>query len=484
MKPTLFCVPLLLAAALGGAEPLSRAQAVARALEKNPDILRSVAENDRLNGRAREARADALPELALHGSFQRYVDPGFLNSPNIGQFPPELIQAFRPLPSNLWGSSLSVRQTLWSFSLNKAVRAAGYATALGKENLERVRQDVALRAILAYNAYLVALERVKVSQTLVHQKEQQLDMARNRRRNGVATEVEVLRFEVDLANAGADLLRLQGAAELARGDLNAVMVRPTDTPVEPTDSLVFVDVPAEQPAVRGEALLHRSELRAIGWSEKIYDEAVGIYKADMQPRLDFNGAFGWAVRLPENFFRDNYRTWAFSVSLKVPVFDGWRTAGRVAQAQADRAKVGQDRVALETEIDVEAKQAVDRLRVARSVLRAAEMNVVQARRALEMIEANYKLGAATSLDVLDAQAASAQAEVNRIEALYAHANARAGLRYVMGQDPLDETAPPPSPAGPGPATPSPSTDSLPQQAPVPAATAPALVIPGRDPKDS
>jgi outer membrane protein TolC len=98
--------------------------------------------------------------------------------------------------------------------------------------------------------------------------------------------------------------------------------------------------------------------------------------------------------------------------------------------------VGQDRVALETLIDLEAKQAVDRLRVASSVFHAAELNVTQARKALGMTEANYRLGAATTLDVLDAQAAFTQAEFSRLEALHAHANARAGLRYVMGQDPL------------------------------------------------
>ena len=469
---------VLLVATSAAAEPLSRAQAVARALEKNPDILRSRADNDKLNGRAREARADALPEIAVYGSFSRYQDPGFLNSPNIDQFPPELIQAFRPLPTNLWSGNATVRQTLWSFSLGKAIRAAGYATHLGQENLERVRQDVALRAILAYNGYLVALERVEVAETLVRQKEGQLGMAKNRRGAGVATDLEVLRFEVDLANARTDLLRLQGAAELARGDLNAVLVRPTDTPIEPTDTLAFVDVLAEQPAVRNEALAKRSELRAATWNERIYDEAIGIYKADAQPRLDFNGAYGWNVRLPENFFETNYKAWSLGVTLKIPVFDGWRTAGRVAQAQADRARVGQDRVALETLIDVEAKQAVDRLRVAASVFRSTELNVVQATKALEMTEANYRLGAATSLDVLDAQAASAQAQINRVEALHAHANARAGLRYVMGQDPLDdEPLALPSPPAATPA--SPSADSN-QQAPLPAAAAPAAVTAGRD----
>ena len=174
------------------------------------------------------------------------------------------------------------------------------------------------------------------------------------------------------------------------------------------------------------------------------------------------------MRDPANFFEPNYRKWSLAVTLKIPVFDGWRTAGKVAQARADRARVGQDRVALETLIDVEAKQAVDRLRVAASVFHAAELNVTQARKAQEMTEANYRLGAATPLDVLDAQAAFTQAEFVRVEALHAHANARAGLRYVMGQDPLAEgplalpsppaTATDLSPAvAPGDAGPSPSS---------------------------
>ena len=121
-----------------------------------------------------------------------------------------------------------MRQTLWSFSLGKAIRAAGYAEHLGEENVRSARQDTALRAVFAYNAYLLALEQVEVAEKVVRQKEKQLEMARNRREAGVATDLEVLRFEVDLANARTTLLRLHGAADLARGDLNAVMVEPTD----------------------------------------------------------------------------------------------------------------------------------------------------------------------------------------------------------------------------------------------------------------
>jgi HAE1 family hydrophobic/amphiphilic exporter-1 len=437
-----FAAALALAAAPLVAEPLSRKEAVSRALERNPTVKRSFADRDALHGRATQARADALPEVSVYGTFLRYQDPGFFNSPNIDEFPPEILQAFRPIASNLWDGNVTVRQTLWSFSLGKAIRAAGYAEHLGDENVRSARQDVALRAIFAYNANLLALGQVKVAQTVVGQKEKQLEMARNRREAGVATDLEVLRFEVDLANARTTLLRLQGAADLARGDLNAVMVEPTDTAIEPTDALEFYETPADQQQIVREAVTARPEIQAITWNEKIYDEAIGVYKADMQPRLDLNGAFGWSVRETQNFFESNYKKWSLSVTLKVPVFDGWRTAGRVAQARADRDRVGQDRVALQTLIDLEAKQAVDRLRVAASVYHAAELTVTQATKALDMTQANYRLGAATTLDVLDAQAAFTQAEFSRLEALHAHANARAGLRYVMGQDPLEDRGTP------------------------------------------
>jgi outer membrane protein TolC len=480
-------VAIVLAAALvtgpaGFAEPLSRAQAVARALERNPEIRRSQADSDGLQGRARQARADALPELNVYGSFLRYQDPGFFNSPNISEFPPEILQAFRPLASNLWDGNVSLRQTLWSFSLGKAIRAAHYATHMGEENVRRSHQDVALRAVFAYNAYLVALERAKVAETVVHEKERQLEMARNRRANGVATDLEVLRFEVALATSRTDLLRLQGAADLARGDLNAVMVAPTDTPIEPTDTLAFVDVAADQPTVVKQATSARPELQAAAWTERIYDEAIGIAQADARPRLDLVGAFGWNVRERANFWEPNYRKWNLALTLKFPVFDGWRAAGRVAQARAERDKVTQDRVALETAIDLEAKQAVDRLRVSRSVLKSAELNVEQARRALDMIEANYRLGAATTLDVLDAQTTLTQAEMSRVEALWSHANARAGLRYVVGEDPLDDGKPLP-PSAPAADSSSPTRSSSPQ-APPPAGKAPAATTPGRDSKDS
>ncbi len=127
------------------------------------------------------------------------------------------------------------------------------------------------------------------------------------------------------------------------------------------------------------------------------------------------------------------------MTLTVPLFDGYRTAGRVAQAQADRNIVTQRIASLENDIRLDVQSAWDALTLANRTLLAADLNIAQARRAAEMTEANYKLGAATPLDVLDAQESLAQAQNIRNQALFSHANARASLSFVRGRDPLTDS---------------------------------------------
>jgi outer membrane protein TolC len=146
---------------------------------------------------------------------------------------------------------------------------------------------------------------------------------------------------------------------------------------------------------------------------------------------------GYAVRRPNNLFDWNFSHWSGAITIRVPVFDGRRASGRVAQARAQRDAIAQQVAALENQVRLEVQSAWDALQLANRTIQAAELNVTQARRASEMTEANYRLGAATQLDVVDAQQLLRQAENIRNQSLYTHANARATLRFVMGRDPLE-----------------------------------------------
>jgi HAE1 family hydrophobic/amphiphilic exporter-1 len=420
-----------------GAQQLSRADAVAQALASNPIVKQSEEQVALLEGRITEARADALPDVSWNTTAMRSRDPGLLNSPNFDAFPPEFRSALSPLPANAFSTSADFRQTLFSFKLGKALEAARMAHTAGEQELQRARQATTLDAVRAYNQLLYTMEQLRVVRDSVASKQSHLEFAQNRRAAGAATELEVLRAQVDLENQRAELLRAENEVAGARSTLNTVMVRPTEAPIQPTDGLTVVPFGGAFDDAVSEALAARPELKTLRLTEQIRDKLIDVAAADAKPRVDFNGSYGFAVRTPDKLFHWDFSRWNALVTLKVPLFDGWRTAGKVAQATAERNTVTQQIAALENQVRLDVQSAWDSLALAARTIQAAELNVAQARRAVEMTEANYRLGAATPLDVIDAQQALSQADNIRNQALASHANARATLQYVTGRNPLE-----------------------------------------------
>jgi HAE1 family hydrophobic/amphiphilic exporter-1 len=420
-----------------GAQTLSRVDAVKAALDANPDVVRAREDLRSLEGRITEVKADALPEVTFRANTNRYRDPSLLNSSSFDSFPIELRDSLKPIPANLTDGIAEVKQTLYSFKLGRALKVAKLARSLGQEDSRRVRQKIALDALQAYDNLLLTLEYVRVNQRTLDQKEQHLTSVRNRRTAGVATELDVLRSEVDVENQRAQLVRAEGRVDFARATLNAVMLKPIDAPIQPTDALTRQPIDTTLDQALTAALAERPEIKSAQITEQTRDELVGVEQAERKPHFDFTGNYGYSVREPVNFFHYNYSRWSFAVSATVPIFDGGRAAGRIAQAQAERAKAMQDRLSAENQIRLQVKDAYDRLTVAERLLKAADLNVAQAQKAVDMTQANYGLGAATQLDVTDAQAALTEAERVRIDALHDHADARATLRFAMGRDPLE-----------------------------------------------
>jgi outer membrane protein TolC len=437
LRVALMCLSALAFTLPAAAQQLSRADAVARALAENPQVKQSEQQVILLEGRITEARADALPDVSWNTTALRSRDPGLLNSPNFDAFPPEFRSALSPLPANAFATTADFAQTLFSFKLGKALQAARIAHTAGEQELQRARQATTLDAVRAYNQLLFTREQLRVVTATVASKQSHLDVAQNRRAAGAATELEVLRAQVDLENQRAELLRAQNEVNAARATLNTVMVRPTNTPIEPTDGLAVVAFGGTFDEVVAEALAARPELKTLRLTRDLRDKLVDVAAADAKPRVDFNGSYGFSVRKPEKLFNWDFSRWSALVTLKVPIFDGWRTQGRVAQARAERDTVTQQIAALENQVRLDVQSAWDSLALSARTIEAAELNVAQARRAVEMTEATYGLGAATSLDVVDAQQALSQAENIRNQALVSHANSRATLQYVTGRNPLD-----------------------------------------------
>jgi HAE1 family hydrophobic/amphiphilic exporter-1 len=418
---------------------VSLAEAVTIALARHPDVAKAEAAADVFKGKVREVRAQALPEITAHGGGLRMRDPSFLNSSSLDKFPQDLIDALDPVGSNIFSYNITVRQPLYTAGkVGAALRLASVEAEGSLADIDRAEQDLAVEVAKAYYGLLWAEGyRDNVTETQ-QQRKQHAAMARTRYENGVATEVDVLRSEVAVANGQPDLVRAENGIRQARARLNYYLVRPLDFPTRCSDRLMeqsWDEWDLDQLAQ--EAYRRRPEMARLRVAEQSAGVMIDLAKAENRFRADFASEYGVMSRLPRNLFSSRFLRWSVGVDFTLPVFDGFKRSGMVYQAVANQRAARLEREKEEQQIKLQLQQAADELKAAEETITAARANIQQAERVLEMTQANYQYGAATTLDIVDAQTALAVARTNLLRGLYDHSAARASLRWAMGRTPWE-----------------------------------------------
>lgn len=415
-------------------------QAVAIALERNQEVLIARQGSDVLKGRYREVRSQALPTVNFNGSALRWRDPSFLNASSFDKIPAEFRDALQVTPANLFDYNISLSQPLYtSGKVGTALKLASLESEGVGVDIARSEQDIRQRVIRAFYDLILADRLLGVARANVELYRQHLEMARARRAAGVATEVDVLRSEVNLANAQPELLRAENSLRHARSVLNNLMVRPIDYPTVALGELSFVPgLKMDVQEVVRHAVEHRPELQRLRINEREADQEKKLANAESRLRVDFNGQYGYSAREPSNLGNHTFTRWMFTLNLTLPLFDGGRRSGLFQQAIAQRKVAELQRSEQENSVRLEAQTALDELDRTEKTVEAAQLNVHQAEKVLAMMQDNYRYGAATTLDVTDAQAALTAARWNLLQGLRDHTLARAQLRWVMGQDPVQE----------------------------------------------
>ncbi|MBI3695341.1 MAG: TolC family protein [Acidobacteria bacterium] len=429
------------AAAAEAVEPaaVTLVEAVRLALARHPDVEKARAAADGLKGRIREVRAQALPEVAINSYALRARDPSFLNSPSLDKFPEYLLEAINPVGANLFDYSISVKQPLYTAGkVGTALRLASIEAEGSLADIDRVEQELALAVVRAFYDLIWAERYRNLVAETQQQKKRHAEMAQTLYRNGVATEVDVLRSEVNVANGAPDLVRAENAIRQARAALNFYLVRPIDFPTRALGEF------EEKPWTEGgleelarEALRRRPELLRLKIAERSAATKIDLARAESRLKVDFAGAYGIMSRLPSNLFNSRFARWNTAVNFTLPVFDGFKRSGLVWQATAAGRAARLERERAEQQVRLVLQQGLDDLKAAEETIAAARANINQAERVLAMMQNNYKYGAATTLDIVDAQTALSVARTNLLRGLHDYTLARANLRWAAGLTPWE-----------------------------------------------
>lgn len=405
--------------------PIDLDRALEIALLRNPDILRAQQEIERTRGLVMEVRAQALPGLAVTGSYQQQ-DPALLESggaPTTGQGGGS---AGFITQDKTWNIALQASQLLYAGGgVSSGIRGARYAQQAAFHEMANTIDLVMAEVKRQFYTVLLSKSLITVQEESVQLLEDQLQDQVNRFEAGAVPRFNVLRAEVALANAKPDLIRARNTYRISQFNLAKTMglerqVGRTGEEILPIVGDLTVD-PFQEPPLDDAidlALINRPFLKAQRDNILVEVEQVRVAASGYFPTLEAVGGYEFRPSRFSDDLTDVINGWFFGFQGSWNIFDGMATAGKVRQAQArlESARINYDDSVQQVELEVQ--EAYSRLTEARELLVGQEKNVEQAAEALRLAEVRLDAGTATQLDLLDAQVALTTAQVTQLQARF------------------------------------------------------------------
>jgi len=424
--------PALLPAASTNSLPdqLTLAQAVNLALRQNTTILKAQAELRRTHGLVVEARSEILPHLGTVGEF-RHQDQNLIDRFPFGG---ATIYNNQETP---WAVTIEATQTLYAGGrVIAGIRSAKLTDQAALLDFDRTVADTVLDVRRNFYRILLAQSLVVVREQSVALLEQQLTDAKHRFDAGTIPRFNVLRAEVELANAKPPLIRAQYALRLSRENLAktlAIDTPDTFTPIKFTGELTYEPRDWNLPSALAAAVANRPELQAAAKRTGAARQQIKVAQAGNLPILSAFAGYQVADSAFGSDLNDTVNGWLVGGRVRWDLFDGLRTRGQIAQARAQEQQAELDSADIRRTIELEVRQAYADYLQAFEMFATQKKTVEVAEESLRLANARFQAGTDTQLDVLSAQTALTEARSNEIQALYDYNVADAALERATGK---------------------------------------------------
>jgi len=419
--------------------PLSLADALDIALQQNSAIRKSQADLEAMHGVVVQTRAIALPKVGIHSSYSANEESAtdrFRLKTNNPAFNLDRLIEFA---DQRWSADIRVTQSVYEGGrINSALRTARLTREQALLNHQTVIADVLRDVRVAYYDVLLAQQQIIVREASTALLQKELTDTQQRFEAGTVPKFNVLRAEVEVANARPKLIRARNAFRMAKDNfanlLGESVARETqELMLQLIDKLDTRPLDLPLSTALAKALEQRTELAALRKVEALRDESVTSAKAGYKPSVQIFGGYGARSSQFSSDLTDELHGWEAGAQLSWPIFDGFLTKGRVREAEALRSRVREELADAERKVELDVRTAYSFFTEAQEVLRSQEKVQESAEEALRLATARAAAGTATQLDVLNAQTALTEARTTQVQALHDYAVAKARLERAMGQ---------------------------------------------------
>ncbi|MDZ8104644.1 MAG: TolC family protein [Nostoc sp. DedQUE12a] len=406
-------------------QPISLAQALELARRNNRDLQVALLELERSRYALKEAEASLLPTLGISADLTRSQSSGSqlqdeLSGPNSLSSTDE--------PSTGFSGQAQLSYDLYTSGLNKARRnAAREQLRFNELAVETQSEEIRLNVTTDYYNLQQSDEQVRIAQSAVQNSEASLRDAEALERAGVGTRFDVLRSQVNLANAQQDLTNARSQQAISRRQLATRISLPQGINISAADPVQLAglwDLTLEESIVR--AFQNRPELQQQLAQRNINEQQRRQALAELGPQISLVASYDLLDQFDDSVsVTDGY---SFGVRATLNLFDGGAARARAAQQRTNIAIAETQFAEQRNQIRFQVEQAFSTQQSNLENVQTANTALEQAREALRLARLRFQAGVGTQTDVINSENDLTRAEGNRITAILDYNRALAQLQ--------------------------------------------------------
>ena len=439
----------------GDRQSITLEQALELSLRNNKEIEQARLEVERSQFELRQERAALYPNLDLDSSItygndlfldsiteQRIddeVQDGIEDSPDVDE------DALRDFTEDRFGSSgsasfdysgsIGVTYNIFTGGRRGAsIRSAEKQLRSEELDLERIVEETRLETANDYYELQNNDAQVEIQQAAVEDAQQTLRDAQLLERAGLGTRFDVLRAEVELAQAEQRLTTANANQSIARRQLAETLSVSHSTQLTTADAIEEAGAwEMGLPETIVMAFKNRAELEQFLLQREISQEQRTIALSATRPQLSANAAYTTSDDFEDDF--DISDSYSVGLSLQWRLFDGGAARAAANQAETDEQIAETQFANQRDEIRFAVEQAFFQLESNLNNIATARRSVELAEESLRLARLRFQAGVGTQTDVIEAQTSLTTERGNLLSSITDYNQSLASLNRQVSNTP-------------------------------------------------
>lgn len=430
------------------------------ALSDNPTIKVADLEIQRVDYSKKETLAQLLPQASFTGSYNRMLakqvmymnmsgmgsimggdkEEGDTESTSTQQESSSSRNGIKVGLDNSYQVGFSASVPLIAPQLWASLKLSDSQILQAVEEARSSKLNLVNQVKNAYYALMLAEDSRKVIQESYDMAALNYDIYSKKYQVGAASDYDVLRTSVAMKNIEPELLQADIAIKQAKLQLLILMGLNTTVDFQVEGGLnQYEDNMYDQTLNINSDYSNNSSLVLNSIAQQQLDQAIKVQSSAFWPTLSAAASYSWTNMSNGSPFK-NFQWNPYSMvglTLNLPIFTGGSRWAGLKKAKIQALENQWQRENLERTVSMQVDLAIDNIKMNVEQISSCSESVGQAQRAYNIMEQSFAIGAASYLDLRDAELALTQSRLAYNQAIYNYLVAQSNLELLLGNARID-----------------------------------------------